>query len=264
MLTARICSPSAMLVHAFALLSLGACSLLSAGYWSESSRVLEAYKNAHFRELGSRISTTLDWPQFLSEARQTRVLFLGDHHRDRRLHATYLDLLQRLFDADIEVALGLEAIGQQDEQNLDEYLRGEISLQNFRRQMRRRWPNSWLDNSSIDAEFYVRLLTLARDRSLPTYALEPAPRLPLLQRDPIIARRIGEILDLEPERLLVVVIGHAHLLGKDHLTNRLHQQQILFGARMSEPLKEDLAEQGVMRGDFLRSDAGVLFFNRRS
>lgn len=68
-----------MLVHAFALLCLGACSLLNPGYFSESSRTLEAYKDAHYRELGTEISTTLDWPQFLSEARQTRVLFFNQN-----------------------------------------------------------------------------------------------------------------------------------------------------------------------------------------
>lgn len=253
-----------MFVHAFALLCLGACSLLNPGYFSESSRILEAYKDAHYRELGNEISTTLDWPQFLSEARQTRLLFLGDHHTDERLHAAYLDLLQRLFDAGIEVALGLEAIGLQDQPKLHEYLVGKRSMQSLRRQMRRRWRGSWLDNSQVDSGFYVKLLELARNRKLPTYALEPTPRLPLMQRDSIIALRIEEILGSEPERLLVVVIGHAHLLGAGHLTDRLHQPHLLISARMSERLMEHLTGRGVLKGVFLRSDAGVLFFNQNT
>lgn len=264
LLTARTCSPSALFVDAFALLCLGGCGLLGIPIHVVSSETLETYKDAHYRALGTAISTTLEWPQFLSEARQARVLFLGDHHTDKGLHVAYLDLLQRLFDADIEITLGLEAIGRQDEPKLLEYLSGKIPLQSFRRQIRRRWRNSWLDSSSVDAEFFVRLITLARERGLPTYALEPAPRLPLLQRDSIIALRIEEILASEPNRLLVVVIGHAHLLGEDHLANRTQEPHVLLCPRMSDRLKQSLDAQGVMQGTFLRSDAGVLFFNQNT
>lgn len=220
---------------------------------------LREYKESHYRDIGRRFSGALDWDELLTELDQRAVLFLGDHHEDVQLHERMLSVLVRLAKSR-DIAIGVEALGTQDEPALARFLSGELDLDLFRDQVARRWRGSWLESHEVDRDFYRRLCVLGHDLNVPIFALEPTPRIELSERDAVIAERIQAAAKRWPDRLIVVVVGHAHLLGAGKVVERLRMPCKTFGARMSRSLIRDFREQS-FREPFLETDAGVIFFN---
>lgn len=219
---------------------------------------LEAYKDAYFRDLGDRFVATWTERELLANLRSVRVLYLGDHHEDSTLHSHQLRLLDQIGRYGIQIALGLEAVGTQDRAAVDRFLAGGTT-DRLRREIRQRWPGSWLEQSQIDGAFYLSLLHRARQSDWPVFALEPAPRLPLSERDATIAANIREAARRHPGHLLVVVVGQAHLLGEGRLIDRVDLTHLAIGAGPSQQLTESATAPRIA-GTFLRSTSGVFFF----
>jgi hypothetical protein len=219
---------------------------------------LRDYKELHYRELGEEFVGTVDWHEFDRMLDDAEVLWLGDHHEDETLHDRMLETVARIARVR-EIAVGLEAYGVQDEALVARFLAGDVDLAAVREAIRKRWPDSWLSHPTLDAPFYAATLELARDRGLPVFALEPTPRLPLAERDAYIASRVRSVA--AGSRLVVVVVGHTHLLGKDKLVDRCGATSVVIGARMSRSLRESWARARATDGPFLATDTGVLFFN---
>ena len=231
---------------------------------------LRAYKESHYRSLGSQFVDTLDWDRFARRLDDVDVLFLGDHHFDGALHERMLETIERLAADGRKLAIGVEAIGIQDEAALSLYMNGERDLDQLRDAIRNRWEDSWLDHDSVDASFYRRLLATARSNGARAFALEPTPRLPLKERDTFIGKRIRAVHGLMPDRLLVVVVGHAHLFGRGHLAERTGLRTLAVCARLSRTLLGSIADPiehappETVSGRaplFIESDAGILFFD---
>jgi hypothetical protein len=252
---------------ALLLLAVAGCtgSMLRAPGGSEDpapsgSPYLRAYKEAHYRDLGTHFTGHVTDAELIAETRGARVLFVGDHHHDEDLHVRILALLEQLAAAGLRPVLGTEAVGVQDSALLDAWLRGEIGLSELRARIARRWRASWLDGTEVDSAFYCRLLETARRLGMPAFALEPTPRLPLDERDAAIARTIRAAAGRYRDRLLVIVVGHAHLLGWGRLVERVGLPAVTIGARLSRSLRTDLANApaGAASG-YLRASSGVLF-----
>ena len=219
---------------------------------------LETYKESYFLGLGNHFSGSWSRAELLRALPETRVLYLGDHHEDHALHRRQLRLLQQMRDAGLRPALGLEAVGTQDQEAVDRFLEGG-NLDELRLGLRRRWSGSWLESRQIDGAFYGALLEQARADRWPVFALEPTPRLPLPERDRVIAANIRRANDHHPDRLLVVVVGQAHLLGEGKLMERVDLPHIAIGAEPSPQLARSPTGRRVP-DTFLRSSSGVLFF----
>jgi hypothetical protein len=222
---------------------------------------LASYIDTHYDDLGTRFVQPVSRTGFAARLEGARVLFLGDHHRDHQLHARILELIEWICESGHRPVMGVEAVGIQDDASLQEYLSGDIELQVLRRRIARRWPHSWLDNPEVDAPFFRDLLGLARAHRLPTFALEPTPRLALGERDAIIAQNIRRAVRLHPDRLIIVLVGHAHLFGQGHLYGRIGVESLAIAPRLSPLLGGQLAGQpAIPDSAFLCSDRGVLFF----
>lgn len=221
---------------------------------------LRAYKESHYRNVGRSFTEALEQPAFDAELDDAAILWLGDHHEDRELHARMLELITELA-ASRRIAIGLEAVGVEDEPKLGRFLAGSDDLDALSDSIRARWSESWLSHPQIDAAFYRSVLEVARDGKLPVFALEPAPRLPLTERDAWIADRIRRARRHLPDRLVVVVVGHAHLLGDGKLVARTGLPSVVVGARLSRSLRAAYPDVRDAAGSYLRTDAGVLFFN---
>ena len=224
---------------------------------------LQAYVNAHYRDLGTHFTTRLSLDRFQDEVSKVRVLFLGDHHRDELLHDKMVVLLHWLMEQGHQPVLGLEAIGFDDNADLQEFLAGGIGITELCSRITKRWPRSWLaDDTDVDSTYFRALLNLAKDRGLPVFPLEPTPRLPLANRDSIIARSTRDAARAYPNRLIVVVVGHAHLLGKGRLVARVGLPSLAIGARMSQPLTRAYLDYPRPEEPcFLRTTSGILFFH---
>lgn len=220
---------------------------------------LRNYKESHFRALGDRFVAAWDMPRLHAELRQARVLYLGDHHGDRELHARWLALLADLHRAGVAFDLGLECIGEQDEVVVASYLQGGMGFDAAVRAMVARWPESWLDREVVDSGFYRALLRAAPQWGADVFALEPAPRLPLYERDQTIARKVVARAG-QSSRLQVVVVGHTHLLGQGQLVRRVALPHVAMGARLNVSLIEAAERAAFPQGaKFAVANSGVLF-----
>ncbi|MCB9876372.1 MAG: ChaN family lipoprotein [Planctomycetes bacterium] len=181
---------------------------------------LAAYRAAFEAAAGERVVAAIDDDELRRRIAAGRVLWLGDHHRHQHLHQLQRRLLERLQQDGVPMALGLEAIGAQDQPLVDAYLAGEIELSDLRHGMRARWSASWLDDDALDPFHFRTLLQFAHRHRLPVFAIEPTPRLPLAERDATMAAAVQAAARRWPDRLLVVHVGQAHLLGEGHLVQR--------------------------------------------
>ncbi len=224
------------------------------------ARDLTAYKRSHERALGSRFVRSLTPEDFVAEVTRARVLWLGDRHVDLAVHAGWRELLGELREAGLQLSLALEAIGRDDEPAVANFLAGRSTMDELRASVRERWPGSWLEPGDVDASFYRALLSDAREASEPVFALEPAPRLPLDQRDAVIAARVAELVRSQPGRVVVVVVGHAHLLGAGDVVARANVGGVIVAPALNDMLRRARsARREAAAVTFLASDTGVLF-----
>ena len=247
------------------LLSTLLCSCHSGGPgWPDApapateSPELQLYKQRYDAALGTQLTATLTRAEVLAEIAGTRVLWLGDQHTDAGLHARQRELLAELVARGERPVLVLEAVGAEDDAALARFLTGQWSLPELRLALAVRWPGSWLDAADVDAAHYRALLAFAAREHLPVHGLEPTPRLPLAERDPHIATRVHKLAAQHPDRLLVVVVGTAHLAGAGDLVRRVGLPAVAVAAG----LPERLATPAAAAAEFVRSDRGFVFWSR--
>jgi len=226
----------------------------------DDDATLRRYKAAFHTAQGEEFDRSATREQFLAEVAAARVLYLGDNHRDPVLHRRHVDLLLDLRDRGVPIALGLEAVGTQDQSLVDEFLAGTRSEPSLRAAIRERWAGSWLDDVRLDMAYYNFLIRLARDSKWPVFALEPTPRLPLDERDAAIAGSILAAARAHPTRLVVVVVGQTHLLGTGALIERVDQPAVAIGASISPHLR-GVAARERSSDPLVRSDGGLWFFS---
>ncbi len=239
-----------------ALCLLGGCAGMG---WEGDPRLdgLQAYKAAFRTALGDSWQPGPSLEQFERDLHKARVLFLGDDHRDHALHRLQRELLERLARRGLRLCFVLEAIGAEDDELVAAHLRGALPEPALRAAIARRWPDSWLDSPQVDAPHYRDLLALAARIGAPVHGLEPAPRLPLRQRDPWIAGRLHDLAARHGNRLLVVVVGQTHLLGQGDLLARAPAPAVALGARPTERLGPVPA---AIPGPLPRTAGGLLYF----
>ncbi|MFK7740261.1 MAG: ChaN family lipoprotein [Planctomycetota bacterium] len=244
---------------ALALLAAASACTPSKFHWPNTPKGrLSAYRQSYFDAVGTRIVATVERADAIAEIRRSGAVWLGDHHRHSLLHGLQLELLGALSRSGAPIALGLEAIGEQDIEHVRAFLARKIDMRQLRRRMLRRWPGSWLDDRELDPSFFQSLLALARERRLSVFALEPTPRLPLAERDDRIATSIAAARDQHPEHLLVVVVGQAHLLGQGDVIRRSGVGGVAIGGLPPEALAAPT--NSPPRGTLVKSDGGVLWF----
>jgi hypothetical protein len=219
---------------------------------------LADYKAAFAAAAGRQYDRALSFDDLVASLRGARVLWLGDLHQDQQLHQRQRRLLQQLEQHGFHLQLGLEAIATQDESVVAACLQGRSNLDELRRTILRRWRGSWLEDGDVDGDHYRRLLLLARQYGWPVRGLEPAPRFDLGARDAIIGRNVAAAAAAAPDRLLVVVVGQSHLLGKGDLVNRCGLPGVAIGAAPPPALAAAARPGGAL--PFLRSDTGLWFF----
>jgi len=236
---------------------LGGCG--APGWQGQAPAQLRDYQAAFERDAGTRFVGSATGDEFLRLATHARVLWLGDHHRDLALHGRQLALLQQLHERGVRCCLGLEAIGVDDQPAVAAFLAGHGDVDELAQRLRARWPGSWLDAGDVDREHYRALLQFARDSHTPVFALEPTPRLPLPRRDAVIAASVQTAAERNPDRLVVTIVGQAHLLGDGRVPLRSELPSLLVGA-VPPPGLAARAPMRLPRHGFVRSDGGLWFF----
>jgi hypothetical protein len=212
-----------------ALLTASACTP-SQFAWRDAPAEVAAYRASFAAAAGDRLDAAASRAEWLAASSRVRVLWLGDHHRSERLHVLHRQLLRDLHRSGVRLALALEAIGEQDEPWVRAFVAGRVDSELLRARMRQRWAGSWLDDAQLDAAYFRDVLDFARTFRLPVAALEPTPRLPLAARDARIAANVAAFAAAHPERLVVAVVGQAHLAGAGDVVRRCGLPAVVVGA----------------------------------
>ena len=150
------------------------------------------YRESFHASAGTAFVATLGRDELVAALDKARVLWLGDHHASSRLHAMQSELLEQLRRRGVRMAFVLEAVGTQDGPQVQQYLAGELSIEDLRKVMRKRWSGSWLDDTELDPFFYRSLLAFAKKHQIPVTPLEPTPRGTLADRDEAMAKVVQE------------------------------------------------------------------------
>lgn len=234
------------------------CANNAFDWQGRSPSQLEEYRQAFQDRAGTRFIAAASREQFLTLAKTKAALFLGDHHRDADVHAEQRALLRDLVGHGARVQLLLEAIAVEDQIRIDDYLRGEMSMERLVAECRARWPEAWIAGGDVDPEHWRGMLRIAKELRIPVHGLEPAPRLPLTERDARIAAQARTIALANEGSLVVVIVGQSHLLGPGRVVERTGLPCTVVGAALPKPL----ARIEAMRpdADVARTDQGVWFF----
>ncbi|MCA8966988.1 MAG: ChaN family lipoprotein, partial [Planctomycetes bacterium] len=190
---------------------------------------LARYRRAFDDAVGDTVEATCSPKELLAAVDDARVLWLGDHHRSTRLHALHGNLLEQLARSPRRVVLVLEALGVQDQRDVDAFLDDRLTLQELTDRCLQRWAGSWLDDRDLDPWYYRSLCTTARRHGWRLVGLEPTPRPPLARRDAAMASRLAALAASDPQALVVVVVGQAHLLGEGDLVRRTGLPAVALG-----------------------------------
>ena len=240
-------------------LLLPACSP-SAFVWNEhEGAAVAAYRDSFVGAAGDRFDDAISLDTALDRIRGERVLWLGDHHPSQRLHELQLALLEALRRRGITIVLLLEAIGTQDEPAVKDFLSGACTLAELRTRTLARWEGSWLDDPSVDGLHYRAMLSFARRHRVPVLGLEPTPRPSIGARDDAIAARVRHAATVFPDRLVVVQVGQAHLLGRGDLIARTGHGGFAIGGEPTPPL-HNAARPAVPGECMLRRSSGGLWW----
>lgn len=217
------------------------------------------YTAAFAAAAGERFVATHDRAALTAVLRTSRVLWLGDVHGSARLHALQSELLAHLHREGVPMCLVLEAIGTQDDAALQDFLAKRIPFDDLRQAMRQRWAGSWFDDPQLDTWFYRSLVSSAARAGIPIVPLEPTPRGPLAERDAAMAQTISRIAAERPDRLVVVVVGQAHLVGGGDVVRRTGLPGVTIGGEPTPALRAaGPAER--RRGDLYESETGLWWF----
>lgn len=96
---------------------------------------------------------------------QKRLVYVGETHSNYSHHLLQLEIIQRLYALNPDMAIGLEFFQQPFQHVLDAYIRGELSEAEML--SRAEWYDRWI----YDYRLYRPILRFARDNGIPVLAL---------------------------------------------------------------------------------------------
>ena len=151
-------------------------------------------------------------------AAQANLVWVGDYHALARSRSSAAELLRQIAARkNSNIALGVEVVFARHQKILDRWMRGAIGEDEFLSQIR------YFEQWGCDWPSYRVLFDAARELAIPVYGLDCGPRTDLRsigRRDQGVARRIGQLLEKDPSRTMVVVFGESHLASA-HLPRRV-------------------------------------------
>ena len=121
----------------------------------------EAYTGAVITRMSDRQRVTLS--QLTAAAESTDLVLIGEAHDSKAHHEMQLALIRTLWSKKIPIAIGLEMIQSDNQQELDAWTEGKMSEQDFQKVYARNW--------SLDWSMYRDIFLFARDNRVPMVAL---------------------------------------------------------------------------------------------
>jgi uncharacterized iron-regulated protein len=164
-----------------------------------------------------------------------RVIYVGEEHSNPHHHAAQLEVLERVYAQDAELALGFEMLPQTAQADLDAYLRGELDDKAFAEKVE--WKKTW----GYPFGLYKPLFQFARDHKLPAFALN-APRelARAVSHDTLTDEQKKQLPEMKPgpaahrELVREAFGGHPHRRFADARFELFYRAQLVWGESMAE------------------------------
>ncbi len=165
--------------------------------------------------------------EVVEAAARSDIVYFGDYHPLDSSQDWVLRLMRELSARGRKVVLALEMLYVQQQQQLDRWMKGAISEEEFLDQIdyQSEWGFSWRS--------FKRIFELAKDPFIPIFGIDAEPRDHLRsigRRDRLAAQRIGTIRSFFPDHTILVVVGESHL-ASSHLPAEVHR---VLGKRLRE------------------------------
>jgi len=105
--------------------------------------------------------------RMMADLGQVRVVFVGEFHDQRDHHLLQLEVIKELHRQGKSLAIGLEMFELEKQPILDEWVKGDMPLQEFVSRYQQEWSINWAEYDSI--------LLFARNNRVPLLALDAPP-----------------------------------------------------------------------------------------
>ena len=163
----------------------------------------------------------LTGPELEQQYRSADVLLVGDYHALAASQKFAAELLQKLANTGRPVLLAVEMVFARDQDALDRWWRGEITLQELRSGLHH--DDEW----GYDWEPFASLLREARRHACGVFGIDSGPRGSMRRiaaRDRHAAMKISELRAKFPDAVVVALFGEAHL-APNHLPRQVRQSR---------------------------------------
>ena len=121
---------------------------------------LEACAHTVITRVSDRQSVSFS--QLLADAERSDLVLIGEAHDNKQHHEMQLALIRSLFARNLPLAIGLEMMESDNQQQLDDWIEGRLSEQSFQ--------TVFADNWS-DWPLYREIFVFARNNRIPMVAL---------------------------------------------------------------------------------------------
>jgi uncharacterized iron-regulated protein len=118
------------------------------------------------------LDTPLSMDKLAAQLETKRVVFVGETHDRYDNHLNQLEIIRRLHQLDPNLAIGVEYFQQPFQANVDDYIAGRTTEQEFLR------ATSYYQNWGYDYRLYAPIFRFAREQHIPVRALNVPSALP--------------------------------------------------------------------------------------
>ncbi len=118
------------------------------------------------------LDTPLSLDRLAAQLATKRVVFVGETHDQYEDHLNQLEIIRRLYQMDPNLAIGVEYFQQPFQSQVDDYIAGRITEQEFLR------ATGYFQNWGYDYRLYAPIFRFAREQRIPVRALNVPSALP--------------------------------------------------------------------------------------
>lgn len=112
---------------------------------------------------------TVSYGLMIDDIKKAKLVFIGEMHDNKLHHRLQLDVIKKLHDLKIPMAVGLEMFTAESQRILDQWIDGTISEDNFIQAYYANWNFPW--------SLYGAIFLYAKDHKIPLIGLNISPEI---------------------------------------------------------------------------------------
>jgi uncharacterized iron-regulated protein len=164
---------------------------------------------------------TVSFGQMIDDIKKAKLIFVGETHDNKLHHRLQLDVIRKLHDLKIPIAVGLEMFTAENQDVLDQWIRGELSEDNFIKAYYANWNFPW--------PLYGDIFLYAKDNKIPLIGLNIPPEISQkVARSGFSSLTKGELEKLPPEMGCAVDRKYMEFIRRAYAMHGHRDKQFLY------------------------------------